>query len=371
MSARDTKTPIYFGWIFVHTSSGGHGVNSSEATDNQPMLIVTIPGAAPPSGVRDVSPPAYNPGDSVNVSITFTVEAGAVDVTVKETIPSGWTVANISDGGTLASDVITWTLAGLSGSKTVTYTATAPDTIIPFSTFSGTINDLGLMLDDTTVGAYVPFYETGNVLAVGVWNTDNGSSDLAVTADLSDSNGMIYVQDTSAEGGWPSGTSFRWKTVLYDDGFGAEEPGWQQRDFAGDTEANDWFIQTDYGFTVGHGGNDGENGETLLEPSEETVYTRSVFDAANYASITTLTLKMIGDDSAVAWLNGVYIGVAGGQQGDNGETPEEYTFDTTTQGSGGISANPATYEGGEAQTFVIPVILADIEPVSVSDWQLY
>ena len=167
-----------------------------------------------------------------------------------------------------------------------------------------------------------PLYKQGNVLAVGVWNDGSGSSDLAVTAELSDNNGAIYVQDSSAAGGWPAGTIFRWKVVLYDDGTGEEEPGWQGRDFTNDTEANGWIQQTDVGFTVGHGGNDAENGETLLDSTNETVYTRSIFDAKNYETITQLTLKLAGDDEAVAWLNGTFLGYSASGLSDWGETAE-------------------------------------------------
>ena len=209
----------------------------------------------------------------------------------------------------------------------------------------------------------VPLYETGNVLAVGLWNDSNTSSDVAATAELSDNNGVIYVQDSSASGGWPQGTLFNWKTVFFDDGAGAEEPGWQEPGF----DDSGWTHQTDVGFTIGHGGNDGENGETLLQTSDETVYTRSIFDAVNLDSISELTLKLEGDDGAVAWLNGVFIGFAGSTVGDNGESPPDYGFDTTMgENSGGVSDNPSTYTQDQARTFQIQ-ISAGAAPPTVTE----
>ncbi|MBN2326442.1 MAG: hypothetical protein JXR73_04745, partial [Candidatus Omnitrophica bacterium] len=367
----------YFGWVFVPGGSDGVGIASSEAASNRPKLTVTIEGAAPPTGERAITSGGsavrgFNAEDVLDVAITITLETGTQDVQIDETLPGGWTASDISDGGALADGVITWNLAGFSGSKTLTYKATVPSDPFSIAVFGATVNYLSDLIDNTSLQMFVPLYKTGNVLAVGVWNESNGSSDLAATADLSDNNGVIYVQDSSAEGGWPSGTIFRWKTVLFDDGFGEEEPGWQLREFANDTEDNFWTEQTDVGFTIGHGGNDGENGETLLATSDETVYTRSIFDAVNYESITEMTLKLEGDDAALAWLNGVYLGYAGAGNSDRGEVPPDFVFDTTTDpDSGGVDANPSDYTQSEAVTIVIPIFLVDAEPVSVSSWSLY
>ena len=342
------------GWIFIPSSGGGHEVASADADINQPKLMVLLEGAAEVLGIRTISTKTIEANGTSNVSIDLSLSTGTEDVTIVETLPYGWTADNVSDGGTFADGTITWILSGFSGSKTLTYTAAAGSDSGAINTFDGKINEFFDITGDMTINMIVSFFETGNVLAVGVWNTGSGSSDLAATADLSDNNDVIYVQDTSAEGGWPQGTQFNWKVVLYDDGWGEAEPGWQQRGFD-DSETKDWIHQTDVGFTIGHGGNDGENGETLLDPSMETVYTRSIFDAADFGTIFELTLKLEGDDSAVAWLNGVYIGVAGSNAGGNGEIPREFQFDTTTGNVGGISANPSTYTQAEARTFKILV----------------
>lgn len=366
-----------FGWIFIPGGTNGVSVASSEASSNRPLLMITIEGDEPPTGVREISSNGsiargFTPAKALDISITVSLSVGAKDVKVVETIPTGWTATDISDGGSLANGVITWNIAGLSGSKTVTYKVTPPASPSSIAVFSGIINDIPGLMDNTSIMMFSPLYKTGNVLAIGVWNESNTSSDLAVTAELTDNNGVIYAQDSSAEGGWPSSTIFRWKTVLYDNGAGQEEPGWYLRDYSGDTEANGWIIQTDIGFTVGHGGNDGENGETLLGVDEETVYTRSIFDAQNYNTITELTLKLEGDDAALAWLNGVYIGFVGAGNSDRGETPPNYVFDTTTDpDSGGVDANPSTYAQSEAGIFTIPVDLIEGEPVSVPNWSLY
>ncbi|HXK92118.1 MAG TPA: DNRLRE domain-containing protein [bacterium] len=367
-----------YGLIFVPGGSDGVNVASSEAASGKPMLTVTIEGVAPTAS-RSFSKAGFIGGDAITVSIQVNLSQGSQDITVVETIPADWSVSAISDGGTLAEGKITWTLAGFSGSRTLTYTANAPASPKLGAQFTGVLHDAANHIipiegSDTLV-VIPPLYKTGNVLAVGVWNDNSGSSDLAGCADLSDNNGVIYVQDTSAAGGWPAGTIFRWKVVFYDDGTpSGEEPGWQGRDFTNDTEANGWIQQTDVGFTIGYGGNDAENGETLLDSTNETVYTRSIFDARNYETISEMTLKLAGDDEAVAWLNGVLIGWTASGTSDRGETAPDYVFDTTISGgAGGLESgsNPTVYSGSGTRIFTFPVYLVEAPPVPVVDWSLF
>jgi LRR adjacent protein len=341
------------GWMFIPVSGGGHGVISSYGAENQPKLTVLLDNVPIAQCVRNISTKLISTGGSSDVSMDVSLAVGTSDVVIVETIPFGWTAENISDDGVSVDGKITWNLPGFSGSKTLTYSIQAGINAAAYNTFSGTVNEFFSITSDDLIQMLVPLYETGNVLAIGVWNASNTSSDLSVTADLADNNGVIYVQDSSAEGGWPQGTVFQWKTVLFAVGYGEEEPGWQNRNFVA-LEDNWWAIQTDLGFTIGHGGNDGENGETLLAEDDETVYTRSIFDAVNHEGIFELTLKLEGDDAALAWLNGVYIGLAGEAASDRGEVPPNFVFDTTTgTDSGGIESNPSTYTQAEARTFKI------------------
>ncbi len=213
----------------------------------------------------------------------------------------------------------------------------------------------------------VKLYKENNVLAVGAWNGSNESSDLAVTAELTDNNGAVYVQDSSAVGGWPEDTIFRWKSVFFEDGSGGEEPQWQSRDF----DDSGWEISTGTGFTIGYGTALGEVGETLLDPTVETVYTRSTFDISNYDSITGLTLRLEGDDTAAAWINGEYAGYAGIPLNDSGENPEIFQWDTSTgyAETDYMLSEIANYHGG--RTIYLKVELADSIPVNVQNWSVY
>ncbi len=66
-------------------------------------------------------------------------EAGAV--TVKETLPSGWTASNISNNGTVSNGVITWTLQVTPDAPiNVTYTTASPGPVTQPPVWSGTVD---------------------------------------------------------------------------------------------------------------------------------------------------------------------------------------------------------------------------------------
>ncbi|MCI0584227.1 MAG: hypothetical protein L0227_15305, partial [Chloroflexi bacterium] len=94
----------------------------------------------------------FKDGDAISVEIQIAdLRAAAGDcavpaaVRVTETPPSGWAVSGVSDGGTVADEAITWTLAGgdLAAGKTLTYSvaASAPDLPQRF-TFKGELVEL-------------------------------------------------------------------------------------------------------------------------------------------------------------------------------------------------------------------------------------
>ncbi|MFB3789413.1 MAG: hypothetical protein ACE15F_23885 [bacterium] len=349
------------GWLFIPNGTGGVDFNSTWADANLPKLRVIVEGAPTTQGSRAISKQNVNVGDVIDVAINLSLVSGTENVTVVENVATGWNASAISDGGVLDNGVITWTLNGFSGTKTLTYKAEATGASSVFPVFEGTVNEFFAIAGDSSLQVYVPLYETGNVLAIGVWNDSSSSSDIVVTAELSDNEGNVYVRDSGAPEGWPQGTIFRWKTVW--DGMSGEElPGWQQRGF----DDSGWTEQTDVGFTLGMGTGTNENGETPLSDFDETVYTRSIFALPNVNSIFRLTLKMEADDSAVAWLNGMYIGVTGSNTGDDGEKPWEFTFDTTTGGGDDVSGEAATdYIPGTIFTIQIkpqPSTIARIMP---------
>ncbi len=82
----------------------------------------------PPIAKRSLSQASFKSGDTILVTIDLLNSSdSSVDVTIKETIPAGWTASSISNGGAATDGVITWNLRGVpSGNAALTYEVTAP-----------------------------------------------------------------------------------------------------------------------------------------------------------------------------------------------------------------------------------------------------
>lgn len=102
---------------------------------------------APPTvAARSFSHSAFGPGDSVQVSITVLNSGDSADAfSVRETAPAGWAVNNISHGGTLSNNVISWNIDAEPGETTLSYVVTAPDDVDSAASFSGEAGALGVL----------------------------------------------------------------------------------------------------------------------------------------------------------------------------------------------------------------------------------
>ncbi len=224
------------------------------------------------------------------------------------------------------------------------------------------------MLSHTKAKITAPLYQTGNVLSVGIYNVSNTSSDLVGSAELLDNNGAVYVDGNI--GTWIPDTEFRWKAVFFENGNGQEEYGWRLRNF----DDSQWNNDANLGFPIGYG-TETEEGkiDILLDPTVETIYTRSIFDVKDYDSITELTIKIAGDDAAIAWLNGVYIGVTGEGVSSNNMIPQNWTFDTTTRNHyycAWDSGDPFNFTGPGTTQIKVKVDLVE-KKSTIGDWELY
>lgn len=105
--------------------------------------------AAPPVGVRAVSPPTFSPGTEHSVEITLINESdSAIDMSVEETPPTGFAISNISDGGTESGGTISWSINAAPGTTTLSYSLAAPadastDTPNSFTGTSGAVETTG------------------------------------------------------------------------------------------------------------------------------------------------------------------------------------------------------------------------------------
>jgi len=115
------------------TASDGALSASDEAT-----ATITAPVAAGPV-VRSVNPANYTAGQPVTVTLTCTLPGGTASYGLEETPPAGWTIAAISDGGTLTAGVIRWIFLD-GNNRTITYTATPPAGTTGQQAFAGIAN---------------------------------------------------------------------------------------------------------------------------------------------------------------------------------------------------------------------------------------
>jgi hypothetical protein len=95
----------------------------------------------PLTAARDL-PSLYKAGTAITVTIS--VSASATGYTVEETLPSGWTASDMSDGGTAGGGFVRFLIPSAGGqAKTLTYQATPPSDAKGLYTFGGKISYSG------------------------------------------------------------------------------------------------------------------------------------------------------------------------------------------------------------------------------------
>ena len=110
---------------------------SLEFADNKASSAVPLPDLLRFVFVREL-PRTYTPDDEFRVSIFVFRASGSFNYDVTDTVPAGWTVSDISDGGTETGGVVSWT--GLAGSFTgngLSYSVTPPAAAVGEVCFSG------------------------------------------------------------------------------------------------------------------------------------------------------------------------------------------------------------------------------------------
>lgn len=132
----------------------------------------------------------FLPGQSINVTLNlFNPSGEAIDIELIETVPTGITVSDISNGGTVSGDTITWTHSVPSGSSTLTYVANVPADYDPsvsgYTAFwSGTDGTLDVVGQDTlfmitvSVGDEIFSFDFENAAQVDEWEDLAGFWDI-------------------------------------------------------------------------------------------------------------------------------------------------------------------------------------------------
>ncbi|HQH74596.1 MAG TPA: hypothetical protein PK360_21145, partial [bacterium] len=92
----------------------------------------------------------FKPGEALNVKLNANVVYGSYKPYAEEFVPSGVQVSNISDGGQLDNNIISWDLAATTVSKSFSYTL-IPSEGVKFLIFDG-LADVGLPLAEAIRG---------------------------------------------------------------------------------------------------------------------------------------------------------------------------------------------------------------------------
>jgi hypothetical protein len=142
---------------------------------------------------------------------------------------------------------------------------------------------LSIGLISATFAANPKIYAKDNVLAVYLTNNATTSSDMTLIVKAT-GGGTTYFDE---------GSSIKYLIPT------ANVAGWTTRA----------FVDTAWTAAVsGIGYVDGDDNTTIAGPPQTSVFVRYHFDAANAASVKTITLWFDYDDGYVAWLNDVEVG---------------------------------------------------------------
>lgn len=199
------EDPVYVGMAVA--SNGGDGESTGEFSD---VELVQFPFAA----LRTVPDEPFEPGETVSgITVSIELEEGVTkDLTVTETIPEGWTLADSSASAgevSVEGDAIVWTVPGASGSVTLTYDLQSPAGTIQSGILSGTVSDgelegsIGgankLQIKLNFVTQIVEEFDDGDI-AANVNGLGSGWLDISQGGGfVTESDGQLHVDSI---GGW-------------------------------------------------------------------------------------------------------------------------------------------------------------------------
>lgn len=95
----------------------------------------------PPVAQRTISQQSFNSGETLQVDVSvFVSGSDRSTATLRETVPTGWTVSGITMGGTASGGIISWNLSGLPvGETVVSYNVAVPASPSDFANWSGNV----------------------------------------------------------------------------------------------------------------------------------------------------------------------------------------------------------------------------------------
>lgn len=138
----DPYADVVVGLGITSHQDNGSGVDDGTNTDYATAVFdgVSITPIAIGAAVRTFSSLTYRVGQPLTVTIDLVHQADVNPLVVEETLPPGWGAINISDGGTLAGNVITWNL-NFQADMQVTYELWPAGGLSQSGTISGIVVD--------------------------------------------------------------------------------------------------------------------------------------------------------------------------------------------------------------------------------------
>ncbi len=186
---------------------------------------ITDPPTLPTSGSRAFSQGGFQPGTEITVSVTvLNPNQADATVSVEDTVAQGWTVSNISDGGSESGGTVLWNTQVPFGYTTLTYTATAPETPGAVNSWTGTIDS-----SDTGGSAVLALTQEGpendqifDQHADIIENLDNfGGEDLLGTAEY-DAATDTYTLSGAGNDIWGTADNFHFLYTVVSGDFNME-----------------------------------------------------------------------------------------------------------------------------------------------------
>ncbi|MDX9754428.1 MAG: hypothetical protein RBU29_10730 [bacterium] len=108
------------------------------------VSITDLP-SLPLSGSRTFSTGSFQPGSSVEVTLTLlNPNKAASTVKIEDIVPAGWTLSNLSNGGTVSGTKAAWNIQIPFGYTTIKYTAKAPSAPEWINTWGGTVGSFAI-----------------------------------------------------------------------------------------------------------------------------------------------------------------------------------------------------------------------------------
>lgn len=177
-----------FAWSSVPLA---YGLFISSDSDDDSVVDANVDrvslAPSPPVIERSFSKPVFAANDSILVSLDVHNAVSVDQVTVEETIPVGWSIANISHNGQFSDGTITWNISNIpTGLSTLTYEAIAPASPDSQAYWDGAIVD-GLQI----IG------KTGLLLSGG--DVDRVLESVLILYDFTEGEGDV-VHDKSGAG---------------------------------------------------------------------------------------------------------------------------------------------------------------------------